>query len=271
MQGYVYAACLAMAGLSGQRGDSAAALAWRAKAATLRENIERAFWIEEKNYYALAIDGAGRPCTPRASNAGHLLYTGVPAARRAEQVIADLLSPKFLNGFGIRTLATGEARFNPMSYHNGSVWPHDTGLAVAGMARYGERDGVVRLMGDLFDAAVDFDMRLPELFCGFPRNGAGGAPVNYPVACMPQAWASGAVFMMLQACLGVTIDHRFGVKIEKPRLPAGIEELIIRNVEVAGRKVTLTFQRVGAGVVAYSDQHFGGAVPIAGTDRVAAF
>jgi glycogen debranching enzyme len=135
------------------------------------------------------------------------------------------------------------------------------------MARYGERDGVVRLMSDLFDAAVNFDMRLPELFCGFPRRGAGDDPVGYPVACMPQAWASGAAFMMLQACLGVTIDHRTGVRIDKPRLPVGVDQLEIRNVDVAGRKTTLTFQRIGTGVVAYSDQHLGGSVPFAGTGR----
>lgn len=269
VQGYVHAAYQAMARLAGRRGDGDAAAAWREKADALRERIEQKFWIADKGFYALAIDGAGRACTPRTSNVGHLLFTGVPAPERAAQVTGDLLTPKFLNGFGVRTLATGEARFNPMSYHNGSIWPHDTALALAGMARYGERDGVVRLMDDLFDAAVQFDLRLPELFCGFPRRGAGDAPVGYPVACMPQAWASGAAFMALQACLGVTIDHRFGVRIERPRLPAGVDELVIRNIAIGGRRVTLTFQRVGAGVVAYSDQHFGGAVPIAGTDRAA--
>ena len=267
VQGYVYAAYLAMAALAGKRGEQDAAQSWRDKATALRQKIESGFWVGDKGFYALAIDGAGRACTPRTSNVGHLLYAGVPSAENATQVIADLLTPKFLNGFGIRTLATGEARFNPMSYHNGSVWPHDTAIAVAGMARYGERDGVVRLMADLFNAAVQFDLRLPELFCGFPRRGAGDSPVGYPVACMPQAWASGSAFMMLQSCLGVTIDHRFGVRIDKPRLPEGVSELTIRNIDVGGRPVTLTFQRVGAGVVAYSDQHLGGAVPIAGTDR----
>ncbi len=264
VQGYVFAAYLAMASLAGERGDAEGARGWYNKASALRQRTEDAFWVEEKGFYALAIDGAARPCRVRASNVGHILYAGLPSTEHASIAIAEMLTPKFLNGFGIRTLATGEARFNPMSYHNGSVWPHDTAMAVAGMARYGERDGVVRLMGDLFDAAVKFDMRLPELFCGFPRHGGGDAPVGYPVACMPQAWASGAPFMMLQACLGVTIHHRTGVRIDRPRLPPGVDQLEVRDLDVAGSRVALTFQRIGTGVVAYSDQHLDGAVPIAG-------
>lgn len=264
VQGYVYAACLAMAAMAGERGQMDAATRWRDKARTLREKTDAAFWIEEKNFYALAVDGAGRVCAPRASNVGHLLFAGVPSADRARRAAAELLTPQFLNGFGLRTLATSEARFNPMSYHNGSVWPHDTAVAAAGMARYGERDGVVRLMGDMFDAAVQFELRLPELFCGFARHGASEAPVGYPVACMPQAWASGAPFMMLQACLGVSVHHKTGVRIDQPRMPPGVDEIVIRDLVVADRKVTLTFQRVGAGVVVYSDQHLGGSVPVAG-------
>jgi glycogen debranching enzyme len=192
-----------------------------------------------------------------------LLASGLPSAERARCVIDNLLAGPFNSGWGIRTLAQGEVRYNPMSYHNGSVWPHDTALCVAGMARYGERDGVVRVLDEMFEAAVRFEMRLPELYCGFERRGRGDAPVAYPVACLPQAWASGSLFMLLQAALGISISAwREEIRIEEPRLPSGIESLEIRNLAVGKKLVNLTFQRVGAGVIAYSDQHFGGVVPI---------
>ncbi|HVB89038.1 MAG TPA: amylo-alpha-1,6-glucosidase, partial [Beijerinckiaceae bacterium] len=147
-------------------------------------------------------------------------------------------------------------------YHNGSVWPHDTALCVAGMARYGERDGVVRVMSDLFEAAVHSAMRLPELYCGFQR-GPGESPVAYPVACLPQAWASGSLFMVLQACLGIRIDgFRGEVHIERPRLPIGIDQLTIKSIVVGSQQIDMTFHRVGAGVVAYSDRFFDGTVPV---------
>lgn len=262
VQGYVFAAYTAMARLHEWRGDADQAADFARRAHVLRQKIEERYWMEAKGFYALAVDGAARLCAVRASNAAHLLFTGVPSHHRARKTIDALLGAPFANGWGIRTLAYDEARYNPMSYHNGSVWPHDTAIAAAGMARYGERDGVVRLLSEMFDAAVRFDMRLPELFCGIARCGAGDAPVGYPVACMPQAWAAGAVFMMLQAALGVSIDARRGVRVSKPRLPAGVDSLIVSDLDISGRKETLTFQSVGAGVSAYSDRHFGGAVPL---------
>lgn len=136
-----------------------------------------------------------------------------------------------------------------MSYHNGSVWPHDTAICAAGMARYGERDGVVRMLSALFETAVHFEMRLPELFCGFPRQ-PGEPPVAYPVACIPQAWAAGAVFMVLQACLGVTIDAwRREVRVDHPRLPIGVDHLAIEGLTVAGARVDLVFEHVGDQVI----------------------
>ena len=138
-------------------------------------------------------------------DAGHLLYVGLPGQERAEAVARQLLSAQFHSGWGVRTLADDELAFNPMSYHNGSVWPHDTALCAAGFARYQERESVIRLMTGMFEAAVQFNMRLPELFCGFPRS-AGDAPVAYPVACLPQAWSAGSAFMLMQACLGIRID-----------------------------------------------------------------
>ncbi len=249
VQGYAYAAFRAMADFAQRRGDMDAAHHWRGRAEHLREAVEKRFWMEDRGYYGMAIDGEGALCSVLGSNPGHLLYVGLPAPERARQVIARLLSGKFATGFGLRTLASGEARYNPMSYHNGSVWPHDTALCVQGLANYGERDGVVRLMSHLFETAAHFEMRLPELFCGFPRS-AGEPPVAYPVACLPQAWAAGAVFMMLQACLGLKVkgaERR--VEIADPRLPIGIDRLVVEDLRVGPHRVTLTFEDVDGKVV----------------------
>jgi glycogen debranching enzyme len=237
-------------------------VAWRARSETLRAAVEDRFWLEELGYYALALDGAGKPCGVRASNAGHLLFTGLPSPERAEHVMAQLLAPPFNSGWGIRTLARGEMRFNPMSYHNGSVWPHDTALCTAGIARYGARDGVVRLMSGIFEAAVRFEMRLPELFCGFSRA-AGEGLVAYPVACLPQAWSAGAVFMMLQACLGLSVDGcRERIHVDRPRLPIGIDQLTINRLAVGNATVDLTFKRVGERVVAFPEGRDPSPVPV---------
>ena len=153
----------------------------------------------------------------------------------------------------IRTLSPGQARYNPMSYHNGSVWPHDTALCVAGLSRYGERTGVVRLLEEMFEAAVHYGMRLPELFCGFGRR-LGEPPTDYPVACLPQAWAAGSVFMLLQAALGLQIDGKGGeVRVIRPALPAVLDRLEIRDLEVGGYRLDLVFQRMGERVVAFSE------------------
>jgi len=263
VQGYCYAAFRAMAMLAARRGDEARGAHWNGQADRLRDATEARFWMHESGLYALALDGNGRPCRVRSSNSGQLLYTGLPSPERARAVIDNLLTAPFNSGWGIRTLAEGEARYNPMSYHNGSVWPHDTALCAAGMARYGERAGVIRILDEMFEAAVRFEMRLPELYCGFERRGRGDAPVAYPVACLPQAWASGSLFMLLQAALGISVSAwREEIRVHEPRLPTGIETLEIRNLAVGKKRVSLSFQRVGTGVVAYSDQHFSGLVPI---------
>jgi glycogen debranching enzyme len=262
VQGYCFAALTAMAELAERRNEFDKASRWQRAAERLRANVERHFWLEEKQFYALAVDGSRVACAVRASNAGHLLFAGLPTAARARSVIDQLLAADFATGWGVRTLPVGEARYNPMSYHNGSVWPHDSALCVAGMARYGERSGVVRMMGEMFDAAVRFDMRLPELFCGFQRA-PGEGPVTYPVACLPQAWASGSVFMLLQSCLGLRIDgYRGALHISRPRLPPDVDELVIRGLLVGHRQIDVTFHRVGNGVVAYSDDFFNGTVPV---------
>ena len=172
------------------------------------------------------------------------------------------MSTAFNTGWGLRTLGRDEPRYNPMSYHNGSVWPHDTALCAAGIARYGARDGAAGLLSDMFETAVKFDMRLPELFCGFQRR-PGEPPIAYPVACLPQAWASGSVFMMLQACLGLTIDGWRGeIHVDRPRLPVGIDRLTVRQLAVGDARVDLTFQRIGERVAVYPEGREPAPVPI---------
>lgn len=262
VQGYAYAALKCMARLATKRGEQTLGRTWLARADALRAAIEQRFWIPEMNFYAIALDGKGEPCRVRASNAGHLLYCGVPTPEHAQGVCAQLLSNGFCSGWGIRTLLAGEARYNPMSYHNGSVWPHDTAMCAAGIARYGGRASVVKILADLFEAANQFSMRLPELYCGFPR-GTGPGPVPYPVACLPQAWASGSVFMLLQAVLGITIDGAAkAVHIERPLLPHGIESLRVCNLPVGDAHIDIEFHRLGAEVGAVPFGHVEGGVNV---------
>ena len=244
VQGYAYAAWQAMAALAATLGDDRQE-AWAAEAERVRALVEDRFWMEDEGFYAIALDGDGMPCRSIGSNAGHLLFTGLPSVERARRVTQRLLGSGFRSGWGIRTLATGQARFNPMSYHNGSVWPHDTAMAAAGMARYGERRAVALLLGEIYAAAAHFRLRLPELFCGFERN-PGEPPIAYPVACLPQAWAAGSVFLMLQSALGIDIDATTGtVGINDPILPAGIDRLSISNLQVGDGRIDLAFQQMG--------------------------
>jgi glycogen debranching enzyme len=249
VQGYAFAAYQAMAEMADRLGEPGAGR-WIGQAEALRRRVEERFWMEDTGFYGIAVDGAGALCTPHTSNVGHLLFTGLPSPARAARVTECLLAPGFNSGWGLRTLASGQARFNPMSYHNGSVWPHDTSICVAGMARFGERRGVARVMGDMFRAARCFGLRMPELLCGFQRR-AGEPPIAYPVTCMPQAWAAGSPFLMLQACLGLSIDaQRREVRVVRPALPHGIDSLSVDRLDVAGATVNLTFQRLdGATVV----------------------
>jgi glycogen debranching enzyme len=249
VQGYAFAAWRAMAFMAERLGEPGAA-EWAARSDTMQDAVESRFWMEERDFYALAIDGASEVCGPLASNAGHLLFVGLPGPERAAKVTQHLLSPKFDSGWGIRTLAVGAVRFNPMSYHNGSVWPHDTALAVFGMAQYGERAGAAKILSDMFQASKTFDMRMPELLCGFVRK-ANEPPVAYPVACMPQAWAAGSTFMMLQACLGLTIDAlQREVRLVRPTLPDGVDHLSLTGLTVGGATVDIDFQRMGGRIAA---------------------
>jgi glycogen debranching enzyme len=250
VQGYAFAAYSSLAKLAKRRGELPRAEAWKARAERMRAAVEEKFWMEDRQFYALALDGDGSPCEVRTSNVGHLLFVGLPSHERAERVAEQLLSAPFHTGWGIRTLAEDEIFFNPMSYHNGSIWPHDSAICAAGLARYGNRDHVVRLMSNTFEAAVHFDMRLPELFCGFPRA-VGEAPIAYPVACLPQAWSSGSVFMLLQSCLGIQVDGWNGeVQVEQACLPIGIDSLTVRHLGIGKAVYDVTFQRFGDRVIA---------------------
>jgi glycogen debranching enzyme len=173
-----------------------------------------------------------------------------------------LLGERFASGWGIRTLAEGEARYNPMSYHNGTVWPHDTALCAAGIARYAGRVAVMDVLSQMFEAATQFAMRLPELYCGFART-PGQAPTAYPVACIPQAWSCGSVFMLLQACLGLEIDGaRKEVRIEKPSLPIGIEAIRVSDIAVGDARIDLCFERVQQQVIVAPACHSGSGVQV---------
>jgi glycogen debranching enzyme len=244
VQGYACVAFDVMARFSGSRGAHPDAIDYHARATALRGRIESMFWMEDQQFYGIAVDGHGELCRVRASNAGHLLAFGLPPREHGEAVTGRLRSSEFENGWGVRTLAQGQARFNPMSYHNGSVWPHDTALCAKGIAHYGDKETAARLLRTLYEAAVGFDMRLPELFCGFTRQ-RGERPVAYPVACLPQAWATGAPFMLLEACLGISIDAmRSEIVIDRPTLPAGIDHLQINDLRVGDEVISLTFTRV---------------------------
>jgi glycogen debranching enzyme len=253
VQAYACAAFDTMAQLATRRGLAGDAARYATRCETLRERVEALFWMPEAGFYGIALDGHGALCRVLASNAGHLLAFGLPTRERGETVARKLESTLFHTGWGLRTLAANQPRFNPMSYHNGSVWPHDTALCARGLARYGDKQASVRLLQALFEAAVNFDMRLPELFCGFMRR-RGEPPTAYPVACLPQAWAAGAPFMMLEACLGLTIDAvREEILIERPALPEGIDWLELRNLRIGAKTVAITFSRVGGRVVASVD------------------
>jgi glycogen debranching enzyme len=210
----------------------------------LRERFQTAFWCEELSTYVLALDGDKRPCRVRTSNAGQTLFTGIASADHARKIADQLLSADFYTGWGIRTVAATEKRYNPMSYHNGSVWPHDNALIALGFARYGFKAETAKLLGGLFDASIFMEAhRLPELFCGFPRATVEN-PILYPVACAPQAWSSATALALLSASLGISFDVKAGqIQIRQPVLPGFLDRVELRNLTLSGASVDLLFQR----------------------------
>jgi glycogen debranching enzyme len=246
VQGYVFAGKQLAARCALRLGHLDKARQLETEATLLAERFEAAFWCDELGTYALALDGAKQPCKVRTSNAGQLLFTGIVRADRARMVAADLMRPHFFTGWGIRTVARGEARYNPMSYHDGSIWPHDNALIALGLARYGLKYAVDHVFEALFSAATYMDLRrLPELFCGFRRE-KGRGPTLYPVACAPQAWASATPFTLLEAALGLEFDARRGeIRLRNPHLPAFLNEVILRELQLGPSSVDLRVRRHG--------------------------
>ncbi len=244
VQAYVYGARRGLAGLARRLERAAEAASWEAKAAILQERFNHDFWMPEEDSFALALDGDKQPCRVVSSNAGHVLFTGLAGRAQAERMMARLLREDMFCGWGIRTLSAFERRYNPMSYHNGSVWPHDNAVIAAGCARYGGSHRAAQVLTALFDVAMAVEgYRLPELFCGFPRH-MQHSPVPYPVACKPQAWAAASIFLLVQATLGMRINAWEGrVTLERPTLPSGVDRLEIRGLGVADANIDLIVQR----------------------------
>lgn len=231
VQAYVYDAKIQAALLSEALGQVDKAASLRSQAESLKRQFNEKFWDEALQCYILALDGNGTPCRVISSNAGHCLFSGIADDEKAQKVAQLLMSDDMYSGWGIRTLSKKEKRYNPMSYHNGSVWPHDVAMIAKGFARYGFQQQTSKLMNTLFDASLFIeDQRLPELYCGFDRR-RGEGPTNYPAACSPQAWSVGAVFMLLEACLNIEIiAQEKKVYFRKPILPEGIETIEIKNL-----------------------------------------
>jgi glycogen debranching enzyme len=244
VQGYVFDAKNRMAGLARMRGDAELAARLTNEAQALRERFEEAFWIEDQRYYAMALDSEKRQADAIGSNAGQCLWSGIVSPARARDVADRLLSPAMFSGWGIRTYAQGQPGYNPFGYHTGTVWPHDTSLAAAGLKRYGFWEEANRLVGHVFEAAQHFnEFRLPELFCGFDRETAP-MPVPYPVACSPQAWSAGAAFMFLQTMLGLR-GHAEANELEllRPNLPDWLGKVTVTNLRLGDASVDLLFHR----------------------------
>ena len=244
VQGYVYAAKRLAARCARRLGLSDRAPVLESDAKRLADRFERAFWCPEIETYALALDGAKQPCRVRTSNPGQLLFTGIVSSARAKEIATGLTRPHSFSGWGIRTVSKDEARYNPMSYHNGSIWPHDNALIALGFARYGLKQSVARVFTGLFEAASYLELRrLPELFCGFQRVQQRG-PTLYPVACAPQAWASAAPFALLEASLGLEFDvENSMIRLHKPRLPPFLDEVTIIDLRLGNAKADLRIQR----------------------------
>ncbi len=240
VQAYVYAAKHKAADLARLVGDTDFAESLTRQAEALRNAFDDAFWCEEISTFAIALDGAKRPCRVRSSNAGHALMAGIAQPHRAAAVASVLLSRHGSSGWGIRTLSRGEARYNPMSYHNGSVWPHDNAMIALGLGRYGLKHEAAAVFEAIFGAALYQDEhRLPELFCGFPRKHRRG-PTSYPVACSPQAWAAATPFALLAACLGISVDHVTNtLTFANPVFPDFFDEMEIRDIAIGSSRVDL--------------------------------
>ena len=245
VQAYAYAAKRAGAVLARALGEPDLADQLEEDAQSLQKLFEQAFWNDDLRTYVLALDGQKKQCAVRASNSGHALYCGIASEARAVSVASVLMSQEMFSGWGVRTVGSSEPRYNPMSYHNGSIWPHDNAIIAAGISRYGLRSAATSLFDSLYEASRYMELqRMPELFCGFHRRPDGSGPTLYPVACAPQAWAAGAVFLMLNSCLGINVvPGEPAILLSQPWLPRALNELRIDNLQVGQASVDLVFRR----------------------------
>jgi glycogen debranching enzyme len=245
VQGYVFMAKQGIAQLYRHAGDGGTADRLMKEAADLRERFERDFWIDEIGTYAVALQKDKQPAAVVTSNPGHALWSGIASEQRARQVADRLMQPDMYSGWGIRTLSSRERRFNPIGYHDGTVWPHDNAIAAAGFRRYGYLAGIGKVVRDVVDAAAHFEHdRLPEVFGGFDRQ-EFSVPVRYPVACHPQAWAAGAVPFMIESALGLRPDaFNRRLHITQPVLPDSVNELKLERLRVGDATVDITFKRI---------------------------
>jgi glycogen debranching enzyme len=245
VQAYVYAAKLGAAKLAAALGEVQVAERLRTDAAILQERFEHAFWSEELSIYVLALDGNKNPCKVRTSNAGHCLFTGIATLDHGIRVAETLMRDGFFTGWGIRTVHASEIRYNPMSYHNGSVWPHDNALIAAGFASYGLKSESTRLAEGLFGASTYMDhYRLPELFCGFHRR-PGEGPTLYPVACSPQAWSAATPFFLLQTLMGLSVEvlPKKKLSFSRPVLPDSLSRVQISGLSIGDASVDVVLHR----------------------------
>jgi glycogen debranching enzyme len=250
VQAYAYAAWGAAERIARRLGKDDEADGYAARALALRRRFDEAFFDEQLGTYVLALDGDKKPCRVQTSNAGHALFGGVAYPERARSVARALTGSASFSGWGVRTLASSEVRYNPMSYHNGSVWPHDNALIAAGLAAYGYQAEAAKIFDALLAASRYIDLRrLPELFCGFPRKPAQG-PTFYPVACSPQAWAAAAPLSMIQSCIGLHFDpDAHQIILREPMLPNSVNDLVLRHVRVKGGSADIELRRSGRRVV----------------------
>jgi glycogen debranching enzyme len=250
VQAYVYAAKLSAASIARALGEVDFATQLHQHAIELQQRFEQAFWNEELRSYVLALDGKKEQCRVRSSNAGHALFCKIADRSHAATTADTLLSEAMFSGWGVRTLAAGEVRYNPMSYHNGSVWPHDNALIALGLSLYGFQSKAVQILSGLYEASLQVDLnRLPELFCGFHKRTESHGPTLYPVACAPQAWASASVYLLLRAILGITINAPEKlIRFENPALPVNLDEVMIQGLQVGDATVDILVRRYPDGV-----------------------
>jgi glycogen debranching enzyme len=246
VQGYVYLAKLRVAEVYEALGQASRAADLRAQAAALRAAFNQRFWVDSEQFMAMALDGEKRPVASVSSNPAHGLYCGIVEPDKAAPLARRLLAPDMFSGWGVRTLSKSAMAYNPMSYHNGSIWPHDNAIIGAGLKRYGFAKATNRVATAMFEMAVTVDdMRLPELFCGFTRR-SPNRPVAYPVACSPQAWAAGAPFLLLQAMLGISADAPANtINVNKPQLPGWLNTVELHDLRIGRSSISIVFQRHG--------------------------